>query len=258
MKFAYAGFDLMAPALQALCENNELLRLFTCTVDGVSETNDKVISLARRSGAPYTTDRITKEDIDRLVGGGCELLVSAGYYYRIPIDERLKMVNIHPSLLPYGRGAWPMPLMILDRLKESGVTVHQTEEGFDTGAILLQRRISLADEERLDTFMEKVNALLPELMRELTADLDALWHNAAPQGEGVYQEQPDPDDYVLNRTCDAEYADRVLRAFYGFSCVYEDAGGRHLLLKARAKKGDPEGQRYPLKDGYVKADCPLI
>ena len=40
MKIAFAGFDLMAPALEALVQNNELLRLFTCRVDGVYETND--------------------------------------------------------------------------------------------------------------------------------------------------------------------------------------------------------------------------
>ena len=109
MKIAYAGFDLMAPALGALCEENELVRLFTCAVDGVYETNTAVIALAGHFGVPYTTAPITPRDVEALIADGCELLVSAGYYYRIPLDERLPMVNIHPSLLPYGRGAWPMP-----------------------------------------------------------------------------------------------------------------------------------------------------
>ena len=252
MKFAYAGFDLMAPALAALGDDNTLLKLFTCPVDGVSETNDRVIALADASRAPYTLSRITRQDIDALVGEGCELLISAGYYYRIPIDSRLKMVNIHPSLLPYGRGAWPMPLAILDRLTESGVTVHKTEESFDTGDILLQERFTLAPDETLDTFMTKVNSLLPDMMRRLTADLDALWNNAAPQGEGVYLDEPDLDDYILTHDSTVEYADRVLRAFSGFPIIYELDGQRTAIRYGRAVPGDMAGQKYPLAAGYIR------
>lgn len=252
MKFAYAGFDLMAPALAALCEENTLLKLFTCPVDGVSETNDMVIDLAEDARAPYTLGRVTRRDIDALTDQGCELLISAGYYYRIPVDDRLKMVNIHPSLLPYGRGAWPMPRAILDCLPESGVTVHKTEEGFDTGDILLQERFMLAPDETLDTFMEKVNVFLPAMMRRLTADLDTLWDNAIPQGEGVYLDEPDPADYILTPESKAEYADRVLRAFSGFPVYYERNGKRTVIRCGRAVTGDSRGDRCPLADGYIR------
>ena len=254
MKIAYAGFDLMAAALDELCRENELQKLFTCAVDGKYETNDRVIALAERVGAPYTTERITRADVEALVADGCELLISAGYYYRIPIDDRLPMVNIHPSLLPYGRGAWPMPLAILDRLPLSGVTVHKTEESFDTGDILMQESFALAHDETLMSFMDKVNARLPAMMRELTADFGRLWREAKPQGEGDYQREPDPEDYVLTRDDDVAYADRVLRAFYGFPCYYSD--GRHTceLLRARAVQGESGGQRFPLRDGFLTMD----
>jgi methionyl-tRNA formyltransferase len=252
MKIAYAGFDLMAAALAALLENNEIVKLFTCAVDGVYETNTAVIAIAERVGAPYTTQRITREDINELVNGGCELLVSAGYYYRIPIDPRLKMMNIHPSLLPYGRGAWPMPLAILDRLPESGVTVHKTEESFDTGDILLQERFALDADETLVSFMEKVNGLLPGMMRELTSDFGRLWSQAKPQGDGVYLDEPDPEDYTLSRGDTVMYADRVLRAFYGFPVPYRDGDEVRYFRFARAVKGDNSGKSAPLSDGFIE------
>lgn len=249
MKIAFAGFDLMAPALEALARDNELMRLFTCRVDGVYETNDRVIALAKERNVPYTLDRITKDDIDRLLGDGCELLISAGYYYLIPVDDRLPMVNIHPSLLPYGRGAWPMPLAILDGLTESGVTVHKTERSFDTGDILLQERFTLADDETLKSFMDKVNVHLPAMMHQLTADFDTLWQNATPQGEGVYQQQPDPERYVLTPKDTVAYADRVLRAFFGFPCYYQNGEDLIELIKMRAY---PDGEGYPLIDGVIR------
>ncbi len=251
MKIAYAGFDLMGSAFKALARKNEILRLFTCAVDGVYETNDGVIALAKRLGVPYTTARITQEDIGALLDEGCELLVSAGYYYLIPVDERLPMVNIHPSLLPYGRGAWPMPLAILDGLAQSGVTIHKTEKTFDTGDILLQRRFSLDRDETLQSFMEKVNALLPAMTEELTSGFPSLWANARPQGEGAYQPEPDPEDYTLTPEDSAAYADRVLRAFFGFPCYYRDGEGVHELVGGRAVSGENAGERYPLRDGCI-------
>ena len=251
MKIAYAGFDLMAGALTAVCENSELIKLFTCPVDGIYETNERVTAIAEAASAPYTVEKITRADIDELLDMGCELLISAGYYYRIPVDERLPMVNIHPSLLPYGRGAWPMPLAILDGLDESGVTIHKTEESFDTGDILIQEAFPIAADENLVSFMDKVNALLPDMIRRLTGDFDSLWRNARPQGEGEYQTQPDPEDYVLTRSDGCEYADRVLRAFYGFLCFYSDGETVHSLRFGRAVKGDNSGKKYPLSDGSI-------
>ena len=252
MKIAYAGFDLMAPALEALAfdENNTILRLFTCKVDGVYETNNKVKRIARLSGAPYTEERITAGDIDDLLEKGCELLISAGYYYRIPVDERLPAVNIHPSLLPYGRGAWPMPLAILDGLRESGVTVHKTEASFDTGDILLQERFTLSENEDLLSFMSKVNRLLPDMMGQLTADFDHLWNSARPQGYGAYQKEPDPEDYVLTKSDTVEYADRVLRAFFGFPCCYNDGERTHEIICKRAYR-EQEGD-FALRDGVIR------
>lgn len=252
MKIAYAGFDMMYPALEALGENNEVIKLFTCIVDGEFETNNRVISFAESGGIPWTTDRITPDDVEDLLKNGCELLVSAGYYYRIPTDSRLKMVNIHPSLLPYGRGAWPMPLAILDRLPESGVTIHKTEEGFDTGDILLQERFKLAPDENLDSFMDKVNTLLPSMIRRLTTDIDVLWDNARPQGEGVYQEEPHPEDYPLTRDDDPDYADRVLRAFYGYYAVYMDGDRVFRIRRGRVRSGENSEKKVPVSGGFIE------
>ena len=55
------------------------------------------------------------------------------------MDEKLPMVNIHPALPPKGRGAWPMPVTLLEGLRESGITIHKMTDGFDEGDILPQK-----------------------------------------------------------------------------------------------------------------------
>ncbi len=55
MKIAYLGIDLLEPVLDALLgEGCRVLKLFTCPVDNVTETNTAVIKTARERGIPHT------------------------------------------------------------------------------------------------------------------------------------------------------------------------------------------------------------
>jgi methionyl-tRNA formyltransferase len=51
-----------------------------------------------------------------------------------------EIINLHPSLLPIGRGADPIPWSIIDQQKQ-GITIHIINSGLDTGAILSQKEI---------------------------------------------------------------------------------------------------------------------
>lgn len=101
MKFAYIGMDLFLPALQILLdENQELVELFTCETDDLTEFHYGVTALAVARGVPVTTERIRVADFKRLQEKGCDFVICAGYYYKIPVYPELPTVNIHPSLPP--------------------------------------------------------------------------------------------------------------------------------------------------------------
>ena len=76
-----------------------------------------------------------------------DLLVSWFFTRRIPMDLvnacRLGGVGVHPSLLPRHRGPDPFFGAIDAGDEETGVTVHRIGEAYDTGAILLQRRLPI-------------------------------------------------------------------------------------------------------------------
>ena len=68
----------------------------------------------------------------------------------IPEDFRLRVLNIHPSLLPafggkgmYGRHVHQAALAA--GVKVSGCTVHFVDDTYDTGPIVEQRAVSVAD-----------------------------------------------------------------------------------------------------------------
>lgn len=254
MKIAYAGFDLFYPALEALHQNGcEIVKIFSCRVDNVTEFNTRVTEFANTHNIPITYEKITPHDLAELKNSGVDALFCAAYYYRMPILSGFKMINIHPSLLPIGRGAWPMPVCILNDYKTSGVTLHKMAEDFDTGDIIMQKEFALAPDENLDSFMGKIYALLPDMIKKLVSNLDYYWDNAKAQGEGEYWTAPDERDYIITPDTDYYAASKILRAFYGFYVIYNDGEKEHRLLRHLAQKGENKDAKYKVRGGYLEA-----
>lgn len=255
MKIAYIGIDLFYTALETLEKLGcEIMEIFTCQTDNVTEFNLKVTGFAQLHSIPCNTERITVDDIERLIKNGCEAAICGGYYFKIPSNTKLPMVNIHPSLLPIGRGSWPMAQAILWGHKKSGVTIHKIAEGFDTGDILMQKEFDLTQDETHKTFMAKANGLLPQMLAELVANFEELYKNAVPQTEGEYWTTPKESDYTITPDMTANEADRILRAFYGYECIYSADGRKTTIIGGRAvASNDTEQKSFVLSDGYINA-----
>jgi len=235
MKTAYIGIDLLYQALPALeAAGCEILKIFTCETDGVTEFNHKVCAFADSRNIPIQTVRITESDILGLEKEGCELILCAAYYYKVPISEKIRMVNIHPALLPEGRGAWPMPVQLLSRYRYGGVTFHKMTEHFDEGEILLQKRVEIVPNDNLETLTIKLCEQIPYMVKQLIDNLDTLFAKAKPQGSGSYWSCPSEAEYILDASMSVADAELILRAFYGYECWYRDDDNIYVLQRALA------------------------
>lgn len=254
MKIAYIGIDLFYPALLSLEQNNcEIVKIFTCKTDNITEFNIQIIDYAKTHNIPYTLNRITKEDILELLEIGVEAIFCAGYYYLIPVVEEMPMVNIHPTLLPIGRGTWPMPVIIMEKHKKSGVTMHKIAKDFDTGDIILQKEFTLDEEETHATYMNKVYDLLPEMIEELLSDFKNMYQAAKPQKDGEYWQCPTEELYTITKDMSIEEADLILKAFYGYECIYKTKEKKVTIIGGRATKDKRDGYvYYPIKNGYIE------
>jgi methionyl-tRNA formyltransferase len=58
-----------------------------------------------------------------------------------------RCINVHGSLLPKYRGAAPIQWAIIGGEQETGITTMLMDEGMDTGAILLQERLMIQEDE---------------------------------------------------------------------------------------------------------------
>ncbi|HET9838632.1 MAG TPA: methionyl-tRNA formyltransferase [Candidatus Angelobacter sp.] len=81
-------------------------------------------------------------------------------------------INVHASLLPKYRGAAPIQWAIANGETVSGVTTMLLNEGLDTGDILLQREMAIADEDSSITLAPKLAALGADLLLDTLRGLE--------------------------------------------------------------------------------------
>jgi methionyl-tRNA formyltransferase len=91
------------------------------------------------------------------------------------------VINLHPALLPYNRGAYPNAWSILDGTP-AGATTHAVDEGIDTGDILARREVPAEPIDTAKTLYRKLEKACVELFAD-------SWP-AIRDGAAVRQPQP--------------------------------------------------------------------
>ncbi|MFL5896954.1 MAG: phosphoribosylglycinamide formyltransferase [Solirubrobacterales bacterium] len=106
-----------------------------------------------------------------------DLIVAAGYLAiltpKFVDDFRLKIINIHPSLLPQFRGLNAVQQAFEAGVRKSGVTVHFIDEGVDTGPVIKQKTIKRRRKDDLEMFEKRIHEaeyeLLPGVIQEVAS-----------------------------------------------------------------------------------------
>ncbi len=150
-------------------------------------------------------------------------------------------INIHASLLPEYRGAAPIQQSILDGKKETGVTIMRMDEGLDTGDILLQRSIPIADDETGGSLFDKLSDLGASLVVEaLPLIRDGKLTALKQDGErSSYAGMLKKDSGRLDFSLEAEYLERLIRAMDPWPSAYTFLGKKTLKIwKASVTKDD--------------------
>nr|WP_255549439.1 phosphoribosylglycinamide formyltransferase [Corynebacterium sp. TAE3-ERU12] len=100
-----------------------------------------------------------------------DVVVSAGFM-RILGEEFVaayadRIINTHPALLPSFPGAHAVEDALAHGVKVTGTTVHIVDNGVDTGPILAQHAVPVADDDDRDSLHEKIK----QVERRLLADV---------------------------------------------------------------------------------------
>jgi phosphoribosylglycinamide formyltransferase-1 len=114
-------------------------------------------------------DWIDERSAELVVSAGYMQLLSAEFLGRFPN----RVINVHPALLPAFGGLDAVGQALDYGVKVFGVTVHFVDGGVDSGPVILQRAVEIADassrEEVMDHLRPVEHELLPEAVRLIAA-----------------------------------------------------------------------------------------
>ena len=156
-------------------------------------------------------------------------LILPGVVLNIP---RLGCLNIHASLLPRWRGAAPIQRAILAGDQETGITIMQMDQGLDTGAILLQRSIAIAQDDTAQTLHDRLALLGALCLVETLAHLPERKLSAIPQDEitATFAPKLEKREAEIDWRWSAETINRVVRAFNPRPGAYSRISGASMKI----------------------------
>ena len=135
-------------------------------------------SISRRDFA--STNDFSTAVFDRLRAAKVDLVTLAGYLnlLHVPDDFALRVLNIHPSLIPSfcGKGMYGHHVheaVVARGAKVSGCTVHFADNEYDQGPIVLQQSVTIPDSATADEVaalvFEQEKIAYPEAIRRVAS-----------------------------------------------------------------------------------------
>jgi len=189
----FLGTGMVAvAALEALCEADELISLVVTQPDkpkgrGRKLSPPPVKERALELGLPvYQPENVNDpKALERISSSAPEYLVVADYGQLLK-GPLLKLapggaINVHPSLLPTGRGPAPVAWAILSGDRETGVSTMLLDSGMDTGPVLLQESMEIPPDATAGDISGELSLLGGKLLVKTLAGLRDGSVTATPQ-----------------------------------------------------------------------------
>ncbi|HZS27261.1 MAG TPA: methionyl-tRNA formyltransferase [Candidatus Angelobacter sp.] len=169
-------------------------------------------------------------------------------------------INVHASLLPKYRGAAPIQWAIANGEKVTGVTTMQLNEGLDTGDILLQTKMEIADDDTSVTLAPKLAELGADLLIETLHSLEQKTLVAKPQDDSQATLAPilKKEDGLVDFNRNAQEIHNRLRGFQPWPGAYTKFRGKGLKLakiRSAGATGKIEPGRIHILEGHLYVLC---
>ena len=128
---------------------------------------------------------------------------------------RLGTFNLHASLLPQYRGAAPINWAVMNGDTETGATTFMLQHEIDTGNIILQERISIADDENVGSVHDRLMMMGANLVtRTVDTIIDAENQGVAlptiPQNNDIELRQAPK---IFKDTCAIDFSRSALQVY---------------------------------------------
>lgn len=148
--------------------------------------------------------------------------------------------NLHASLLPQYRGAAPLNWAIINGDKETGVTTFFLKHEIDTGRIIQQKRIAIADTDNVGIVHDKLMNLGAGMVLETVDAILAGNLNTIEQDEIADPKDLRPAPKIFKETCHIDWNKPV-------ADIHNLVRGLSPYPAAWCELQAPDGTRYGIK-----------
>lgn len=175
--------------------------------------------------------------------------------------------NIHPGLLPAYRGPDPVFFQIKNREKYTGVTVHQLDEHFDKGPVVVQERTKILPDDTYGMLSERLShtaaTLTGTLMKLLDYDLPLPLKQQEESKASYYKKQLAADVNIKWETMTAAEVVALINACNPWNKGATTRWGNVIVRLLEAKvlsepllqSGLVAGSIYAFHDGGMFIAC---
>ena len=118
--------------------------------------------------------------------------------------------NLHASLLPQYRGAAPINWVVINGEKESGVSTFFLQHQIDTGDIILQEKVAIADDETAGELHDKLMAVGAKLVIKT---LNAIESGNCPSTPQLASNNLKEAPKIFKETCKIDWDKSIAEVF---------------------------------------------
>lgn len=128
--------------------------------------------VAKKNSIPYSiVSEINSPSSLSLIRAECPDLIFSAHFQQLLRKELLNIpkigcINLHPSLLPKYRGMSPQHWPIINGDHETGVSIHFTNEGVDTGNLVAQKKLTIPQ----DCYVADLQRLMLPIYDDVTKE----------------------------------------------------------------------------------------
>ena len=182
------------------------------------------------------------------------VVVAYGQILAPPVlaHPRLGCVNVHASLLPRWRGAAPMQRALLAGDSATGITLVQMDAGLDTGPMLAQQQVAIAERETCGSLEEKLAQAGTAALVETLRRLPDIKPRPQPEAGASYARKIGKAEARLDWRQPASALDRQVRAFSPAPGAHAFLGDMQFKVRQAEPLG-PEPGGAPAPPGTVLA-----
>ena len=227
------GYEISVVYTQPPRKSNRGQKLEKSPIHSFAET----ISLDVRTPEHLKNNKSEYEYLSKL---DLDLVIIVAYGIIIPKDylslSKLGFINLHASILPEWRGAAPIQRSIINKDKETGISVMKINEKLDEGDISHIFKINIEENENAQTLSDRLSNLASEKISEVIDSIFDREVNFKPQdhSKATYAEKIKKTEGLIDWNDKAENIIGKINGLYpypGGYFIYK--GERYKILKAQ-------------------------